>query len=82
MLSRSELGYATGGVSQHADVILGQYRSDMHPESHTAADPIQPNVMEIILLKDRLGGASSAFKSVPLIFETTGALRDAYRQGG
>jgi len=74
-------GYATGGVSQHADVILGQYRSDMHPEAHNAADPIQPNVMEILLLKDRLSGAANAFRSVPLIFEETGALRDAYQLG-
>jgi len=72
-------GYGSGGISQHADVILGQYRSEMHPEAHNAQDPIQPHVMEILLLKDRLSGQSSAFRSVPLIFEETGALRDAAR---
>ena len=72
-------GYSTGGISQDADVIIGLYRSDMHPEAHGTTDPMRPNVMELIILKDRLGGTTDAGRSVPLVFADTGELHDYYR---
>jgi replicative DNA helicase len=65
-------GYATGGVAQHSDVILGLYREALHNENCP-----NPNVMEVIVLKDRLGGESDPYASVELHFSKTGGLRDA-----
>jgi replicative DNA helicase len=69
-------GYGSGGISQHADVILGLYRDELHRENSEHA-----GVLEVLLLKDRLGGESDAFRSVPLVFAETGGLRDAYHYG-
>jgi replicative DNA helicase len=67
-------GYASGGISQHADVILGLYRDELHNENSPDA-----GVLEVIVLKDRLGGESDPFTSVPLVFAKTGGLRDAVK---
>jgi len=70
--------YASGGISQDADVLLGLYRSDLHPEAHDARDPVQPNVMEVIVFKDRLAGTQPGLR-IPLYFAPTGALADLAR---
>lgn len=69
---RKSDAYGTGGASQHADVILGLYRDDLHNENSPDA-----NVMEVIVLKDRLSGAADPYTSIKLIFEETGALKDS-----
>lgn len=74
---RKSDAYGTGGASQHADVILGLYRDDLHNEASSTK-----GVMEVIVLKDRLSGQADPYTSVNLIFEPTGALRDAAPFGG
>jgi len=64
-------GYNSGGISQHADVILGLFDESLHTDS-----PENENTLEVIKLKDRLSGGADPFASVKLRFEPTGALRD------
>jgi replicative DNA helicase len=69
-------GYGSGGPSQDADVLLGLYRESLHSDN-----PENPNTLEVIVLKDRLGGEAAPNKSIPLRFLPTGALVDAYKPG-
>ena len=64
-------GYNSGGISQHADVILGLFDESLHTNM-----PANPNTLEIIKLNDRLSGGADPFASVKLRFEPTGALKD------
>jgi replicative DNA helicase len=70
---RKSDGYASGGISQHADVILGLYNPALHNEN----DP-KAGILEVIVLKDRLGGESDPYATIDLIFSKTGGLKDAY----
>ena len=64
-------GYNSGGISQHADVVLGLFDESLHTET-----PANENTLEVIKLKDRLSGGADPFASVDLLFEPTGALKD------
>ena len=68
-------GYNSGGISQHADVVLGLFDESLHTGS-----PENENTLEVIKLKDRLSGGADPFSSVNLIFEPTGALKDRSTQ--
>jgi replicative DNA helicase len=70
---RKSDGYASGGISQHSDVILGLHNPALHNEN----DP-KAGVLEVIVLKDRLGGESDPYATIDLVFEPTGGLKDAY----
>ena len=74
---RKSDAYGTGGASQHADVILGLYRDDLHNEESP-----NKNIMEVINLKDRLSGTADPYSSIPLYFEPTGRLADSRNYGG
>jgi len=63
--------YNSGGISQHADVVLGLFDESLHTDS-----PENKNTLEVIKLKDRLSGGADPFASVKLRFEPTGALKD------
>jgi len=69
-------GYGSGGPSQDADVILGLYRESQHNENSE-----NENELDVIVLKDRLGGEAAPHRSIPLRFAPTGALLDAYKPG-
>lgn len=68
---RKSDAYGTGGASQHADVILGLFRDELHNEMSE-----KPNTMEVLVLKDRLSGQADPYTSIELYFESTGALKD------
>lgn len=70
---RKSDGYASGGISQHADVILGLYDERLH----AAPEAIEnPNALEVLKLKDRLSGGADPYSRVFLRFAETGGLRD------
>ncbi len=73
---RKSDGYGSGGPSQDADVLIGLYRESLHSDN-----PANENELEVIILKDRLGGEAAPHRSIPLRFAPTGALLDAYKPG-
>ena len=72
---RPRLGdeYESGHIGQDADVIIGLHRDGFF-------DPKcdDPNTMEILILKDRLGGQTGGWAS--LLFDSFGDLRSLARQ--
>jgi replicative DNA helicase len=67
-------GYESGHISQDADVVLGYNRESLFdPETEN------PNLIEVHVLKDRIGGSTGA--SIDLYFERmTGVIHSVYAQ--
>ena len=70
---RASDAYESGHVHQDVDGLLGLYRDELHnPETE------MPHIMEVLVLKDRLGGGTAG--RIELFFTKFGTLHDAARR--